>query len=247
MSTSIRISILLFYRRLFSNVMSKMEITIWILIGLQVVYLFGFTITPGGMAEPLYLLWEPIQVLDNESFYYYYAYLQLSNFTVSLAFDLTLLVLPFFPIISLRLPVKKRIGMVVMFTLGAGACFAAACKLGIFVLGYTIQTDADASWMKYEASLYIPNQFKSVGKAYWYIAQVEPTLALGGTSLPAIRHWIVSLHKPSDQWSERRRVSFRRQYHTTWFCHMHRVRRSEIALYSDDYSDRSREDCERLE
>lgn len=44
----------------------------------------------------------------------------------------------------------------------------------------------------YEMSSLIPPQFDKYGTTFWIPAQVEPAVALIGTSLPAIRHFFVT-------------------------------------------------------
>lgn len=52
-------------------------------------------------------------------------------------------------------------------------------------------------------SLLVPPQFDTYGVTFWIPSQVEPTVALIGTSLPAMQHSLVSAaHRVSQLWSQ---------------------------------------------
>ena len=118
MSALIRISILLFYWRMFGKTMKTMNYAIWGLLGLQVVYVVVYSILPGFVAKPLYMTWHPIQrPLYFNNWYYYYS--QVALYSTSMAFDWIILVLPVYPIMKLQMPLKKRLGVATVFMLGA--------------------------------------------------------------------------------------------------------------------------------
>lgn len=54
--------------------------------------------------------------------------------------------------------------------------------------------------MQYEMSQRVPPQFDEYGTTFWIPSQVEPSVALIGTSLPAIRQFIVGLR--SKDWEK---------------------------------------------
>ena len=54
--------------------------------------------------------------------------------------------------------------------------------------------------LQYEMSTLIPPQFDTYGRTFWIPSQVEPTVALIGTSLPAIRQPLISI--TSKVWSQ---------------------------------------------
>lgn len=120
MSGSIRVSILLFYLRIFGRgTRSRTTSFLWGLLVLQGVYVIVFSIMPGFVCRPLRYAWVPTErVLYCNDFFY--SYLTIALYVVSLVFDAVLLVFPVFPVMKLRLPLRKRLGVIVIFALGAG-------------------------------------------------------------------------------------------------------------------------------
>ncbi|MCJ1383194.1 hypothetical protein MMC17_006307 [Xylographa soralifera] len=104
-----------------------------------------------------------------------------------MAFDIILLFLPLWPVMKLQMPMQKRIGVVAMFMLGAMASIVAAYKLAIFVTQMSRFDDINPAWATYQMSMLIPPQFDEYGVTFWIPSQIEPTVALIGTSLPALR------------------------------------------------------------
>ena len=70
------------------------------------------------------------------------------------------------------------------------ASIAAAYKLAVFVIEMRRYTHVNPVWARYEMSRLVPPQFDTYGTSFWIPSQVEPTVALIGTSLPAIRQSI---------------------------------------------------------
>jgi hypothetical protein len=60
------------------------------------------------------------------------------------------------------------------------------CRHSSLTLNHISGTD-NSKGLKYLMSQYIPSQFESYGTTFWIPSQLEPTLALIGTSLPALR------------------------------------------------------------
>lgn len=117
MSASIRISVLLFYRRLFSKADNKYRFMIWALIVLQVIYVVVFEILPCFSCNPLKDAWEPLQRFTSCTTLYISSTEAL--YSVSLAFDTVILLFPIAIVWSLHMPVKRRISASVIFILGA--------------------------------------------------------------------------------------------------------------------------------
>lgn len=183
----IRISILLFYYRVFALTKTRVKYTIWFLLALQGVYLVVFSILPAIICRPLYKAWNPLErPLYCNDWSYYYTHVAL--YSTSMAFDAILLVFPLYPVFQLRMPIKRRAGVAILFMLGATASVAAAYKLAIFALEMERHSAIDPRWFRYKMSRLIPHQFDQFGTTFWMPSQVEPTVALIGTSLPAIRH-----------------------------------------------------------
>ncbi|KAI9784386.1 MAG: hypothetical protein M1816_000857 [Peltula sp. TS41687] len=191
MSVSIRISILLLYRRMFAGVLPRVKYSIWLLLALQGVYLVIFSILPAFICRPLHKAWNPLERRIYCNDWYYYD-TQVALYSTSMAFDVILLVFPLYPVYKLQMPLKRRAGVAILFILGAAASIAAAYKLAIFVTQMKRYTHIDPRWFRYQMSRLVPPQFDKYGTTFWIPSQVEPTVALIGTSLPAIRPLLVS-------------------------------------------------------
>ena len=118
MSTAIRVSILLFYYRIFATPGARLNMVIKALIGLHLVYLIVYSIMPAFICRPLYMAWHPIE----RNFYFrdwYYYYTQVALYSTSMSLDIILLVLPLYPVWQLQMPLKRRASVSVIFMLGA--------------------------------------------------------------------------------------------------------------------------------
>ena len=115
---SIRTSVLFFYQRVFATPQSRIKYAIWLLLVLQIVYLIVFSILPAFICRPLYKAWHPLERQEYFRDWYYY-YTQVALFSTSMAFDVILLVFPLYPVFKLKLPVRKRAGVALLFMLGA--------------------------------------------------------------------------------------------------------------------------------
>ena len=118
MTVSIRTSVLLLYQRLFATPKPRIKYIIRLLLALQAVYLVVYSILPAFICRPLYKAWHPLERQQYFRDWYYY-YTQVALFSTSMAFDTILLVLPLYLVSKLQLPLRKRIGVAVMFMLGA--------------------------------------------------------------------------------------------------------------------------------
>ena len=118
MTTAIRVSILLFYDRIFSTPRSPIKWIIKVVLALQAVYLVVYSILPAFICRPLYMAWHPLERrLYFNDWYYYYT--QVALFSTSMTFDVILLVLPLYPVWRLQMPLKRRAGISLLFMLGA--------------------------------------------------------------------------------------------------------------------------------
>ncbi|KAL7625720.1 hypothetical protein AAE478_004943 [Parahypoxylon ruwenzoriense] len=119
MSASVRAAILLLYLRIFAKGSQHRTILLYILLALQGIYVIVFSILPAFVCHPADNVKYPLEhakYCDD----LYYAAIQTGLFSVSLGFDVVLLVVPIFWVLKLQLPLKKRIGLIVIFVLGAG-------------------------------------------------------------------------------------------------------------------------------
>ncbi|KAI5917431.1 hypothetical protein F4810DRAFT_717715 [Camillea tinctor] len=202
MSASVRVSIILLYRRIFEKGGRYRKIILHSLLGLQAAYVVVFSILPGFVCRPIGNVKYPLEHTTwcDDLFY---ARMQTGLFSTSVAFDFILLVAPIFWVLKLQLPLKKRVGLAIIFVLGAGAGIAAAYKLAVQVtetydhkpqsLQCKYAPPGWLSWARltmigynYLMSRFIPTQFESYGTTFWISSVVEPTVALIGTSLPAL-------------------------------------------------------------
>jgi len=116
MSAAIRISILLFYHRLFSKAEAFYRWVIYTLIALQVAYVIVFEILPSFSCSPISAAWDPMKRYTSCTNLYIDATIAL--YSTSLGFDIILLVFPIFIVSRLQMPLKKRISASAIFVLG---------------------------------------------------------------------------------------------------------------------------------
>ncbi|KAK8081371.1 hypothetical protein PG996_000152 [Apiospora saccharicola] len=150
MSASIRVSTLLFYRRIFAKTDPRLKLVIRALLALQGVYVAVYSVLPAFVCDPIRYAWRPLERQLHCSDRYY-AMTHISLYAVSMAFDFVLLIVPVAPVWKLQMPVAKRIGL------------------------------------RYKMSRFVPGQFKEYGTTFWIPSQVEPAVALIGTSMPALK------------------------------------------------------------
>lgn len=73
------------------------------------------------------------------------------------------------------------------------ACVAVSYKLAVFVMQMAKYTHIDPRWMTTQLSRVVPPQFDQYGYTFWIPSQVEPTVALIGTSLPAMSQALMKM------------------------------------------------------
>ncbi|KAK8040182.1 hypothetical protein PG993_008593 [Apiospora rasikravindrae] len=185
MSGSIRISILLFYRRIFSPEQGLKRV-LWILIALQLGYVVAFSITPAFICDPLWKIKYPLEILSSCDLLFYNANLT-SVYVISIAFDLTLAILPMFFLSKLQMTRTRRYRAALIFVVGASACVPAVYKFAIATKEWKNPSMGPLEWYNYQMAFFVPVQLASYGTTYWIPCQVEPCAALLGTSLPAFR------------------------------------------------------------
>ncbi|KAI0006672.1 hypothetical protein F4779DRAFT_595391 [Xylariaceae sp. FL0662B] len=185
MSASVRISILLLYLRMFAKGNPPRAVLLYILLTLQGIYVVIFSILPAFVCRPVDNVKYPLEhttYCDD----IYYAHMQTGLFSVSLGYDIILLIVPILWVFKLKLPIRKRIGLVIIFALGAGSSIAAAYKLAIQIMETWNHMPRSLEWYNYLLSRFVPTQFETYGETFWVPSVVEPTVAMIGTSLPAL-------------------------------------------------------------
>ncbi|KAM7215914.1 hypothetical protein V8F06_008672 [Rhypophila decipiens] len=183
MSASIRAAIIFFYRSIFALASRFYSVSLWVLLALQALYVVAFTVLPGFECTPISDGWEPLKRMTSCSDLYVTSSLGL--YGSSLAFDVILLVFPIYATSCLKMCIKKRLGVILIFGLGASASVVAGYKLASFYIAVNTWTPTAPDWWNYQAAAYIPPQYNQYGKMFWIPTQVEPTVALIGASLPA--------------------------------------------------------------
>ncbi|KAF4625680.1 hypothetical protein G7Y89_g12484 [Cudoniella acicularis] len=195
MTAAIRTSIILFYHRIFCKTMPRFRLAVYIYLALTSMYAVTFSIIPGTICSPLSASWHPlVRHVYCKSDYFYYNY-QVALYSCSVAGDAILLFFPLYPVTKLMIPNKKRVGVTIMFMLGASACIAVSYKLAIFVLQMKKYDHIDPRWLTTIMSRVVPPQFDEYGYTFWIPSQVEPTVALIGSSLPAMGQVVVKASK----------------------------------------------------
>lgn len=119
MTAAIRASILLFYLRIFGLTDVLTRWSIWVSLLLSAIYVIVFSIIPGTICKPLSATWHPLtRKLYCRSDKIYYEF-NVALYSTSLAMDIWLLIIPIFPVMQLQLSLKRRLGALIMFALGA--------------------------------------------------------------------------------------------------------------------------------
>ncbi|KAF2012411.1 hypothetical protein BU24DRAFT_484056 [Aaosphaeria arxii CBS 175.79] len=195
MTAAIRVSILLFYLRIFGKTQSIIKWVIWACLALTAVYVAVFSIIPGLICTPLSATWHILTRKDHcKSDQMYYDY-NVALYSASLGMDILLLIIPIYPVMGLRMPLRRRLGALFIFALGTSACVAASYKLAVWVTQWQRTGNIDPSWFKTQMSRVIPPQWDSFGYTFWLPSQVEPTVAIIGSALPAYRQHLFHLYQ----------------------------------------------------
>jgi hypothetical protein len=120
MTACIRISLLLFYQRIFGQTEAVLRLTIWVMIVLNCAFIVTFEIMPGFICTPISAGWRnPLTRklhCRQDEFYYLY---NIGLYSSGLGMDIVLLLLPIYPVIKLQMSYKRKLGALIMFMLGA--------------------------------------------------------------------------------------------------------------------------------
>ncbi|KAI8623064.1 hypothetical protein F5Y19DRAFT_468801 [Xylariaceae sp. FL1651] len=185
-STAIRVSILLFFRRIFTQGHNRtLRTMLHVLFALNAAYFFVFLILPGFTCRPIYYSWQFVGHAEHCNIVFYNN-LTTALYSTSLFLDVFLLIFPISPITKLNLSLKKKIQLGFLFVFSSAAGIATAYKLAIWVSQETRMTTSNPNYFSYAISRYVPVQFDSQEATVWIPSQVEPTLGLIGASLPAV-------------------------------------------------------------
>ncbi|KAG0642726.1 hypothetical protein HOY80DRAFT_881124, partial [Tuber brumale] len=186
MMSTVRISVLLFYRRIIGLTSQTLQYCINGLILLTIPYVITYEFLLGFMCKPPSSFWKPFQRNTHCGDIYYFR-LHITLYSVSLVFDILILVLPLKPIWELKMQKRQRVLVSALIALGASACFGIAYRLALWVLEMKRYPYIDPRWSANPLSKVIPPQFDRYGWTYWVPSIVESNMAIIGASLPALK------------------------------------------------------------
>lgn len=186
MMSTVRISVLLFYRRLIGPTYQTLQYCIKGLILMTIPYVVTYEFLLGFMCKPPSSFWKPFQRNADCGDVYYYK-LHITLYSVSLIFDLLILVLPLKAIWELKMQKRQRVLVCGLIALGASACFGIAYRLALWVLEMKRYPHIDPRWSANPLSKVIPPQFDRYGWTYWVPSLLESNMAIIGASLPALK------------------------------------------------------------
>ena len=118
MMSTVRISVLLFYRRLFGPTHQYLRYCIKGLILLTIPYMVTYELLLGLMCKPPSSFWKPFRRNSDCGDVYYYK-LHITLYSVSLAFDVLILVLPMKALWELKMRLGQKIVVCILIGLGA--------------------------------------------------------------------------------------------------------------------------------
>ncbi|KAG0124780.1 hypothetical protein HOY82DRAFT_633624, partial [Tuber indicum] len=186
MMSTVRISVLLFYRRLIGPTYKMFQYCIKGLILLTIPYVVTYELLLGLMCKPPSSFWKPFKRNADCGDVYYYK-LHITLYSVSLAFDVLILVLPMKVIWELKMKLRQRIIVCVLIGFGASACLGIAYRLALWILEMRRYPYIDPRWSSNPLSQVIPPQFDRYGWTYWVPSLLESHMAIIGASLPALK------------------------------------------------------------
>ncbi|CAA9962558.1 hypothetical protein PTMSG1_05932 [Pyrenophora teres f. maculata] len=145
----IKISILLFYRRLSSRAVSRAFVyTTWISIGFIVAYSIALTLAPILGCQPISAFWDQVNVLKVLGGYEYHCFDEgadvVAASVISAAQDFITAILPTFLYWNLRIPIKQKLALFGIFAIGYGV--VALGLLRAYYSWYTFYNTYDITW-----------------------------------------------------------------------------------------------------
>jgi len=149
----IKISILLFYRRLSSRVVSKaFRWTTWASIAFIIAYTIALTLAPILGCQPVSAFWDQVDVPKRLKGYKYHCFDEGADLfaaaVISAAQDLLTAVLPTFLYWNLQISRRKKIALFGIFALGYGA--VALGGLRAYYCWYTFYESYDVTWSTHD-------------------------------------------------------------------------------------------------
>lgn len=81
-----------------------------------------FFTLPGFVCKPIAMFWAPLE-REHYCDAMFYNHIQIGLHSTSCVFDFILLVFPIYPVFQLPMTAQHRLGVAIMFVLGAGYVF----------------------------------------------------------------------------------------------------------------------------
>lgn len=152
----IKISILLFYRRLSSRVVSKAFVyTTWISIGFIIAYSIALTLAPILGCQPISAFWDQVDILKVLGGYEYHCFDEgadlLAASIISASQDFITAILPTFLYWNLRIPLQQKLALFGIFALGYGV--VALGLLRAYYSWRTFYNTYDVTWSTWDIIL----------------------------------------------------------------------------------------------
>ncbi|KAJ2986755.1 hypothetical protein NUW58_g4878 [Xylaria curta] len=162
-----KLSILLFYRRLFERGSTWFHIRLAFAAFFCIGYLLSIWAVAGALCQPVEFFWTKFlgatgKCLDiNSSF--------LSLTVLNLVADLLVLLVPIPEILALQMSTKKKIGVCGVMLLGGLVCVVSAVRIWAF---YRFTVEVDLTWVQADVFL---------------LSSVEPAFGIVSACLPSLR------------------------------------------------------------
>lgn len=152
----IKISILLFYRRLSSRVVSKpFRWVTWITIGFITGYTIALTIAPIVGCKPISAFWDQVDMIKKLQGYKFHCFDEGADIfaasVLSAVQDLVTAVLPTFLYWNLRIPLRQKVALFGIFAIGYGC--VALSGLRAYYSWRTFYETYDVTWSTHDLML----------------------------------------------------------------------------------------------
>ncbi|KAF3940493.1 hypothetical protein ABW19_dt0206463 [Dactylella cylindrospora] len=168
-----KFSILIFYLRFCTT--KRFRIAIWVTFGLLAAWTISMTGIIVFQCTPVSAFWKEIRLIDNRTGCLPNEVdLVLLHGILSVVLDLLVLLLPIPTVVRLSLPLKQKIGLIAMFSLGLIVCLAGGLRIANI---RSVIVTLDASWYGYDLWIYTSTE-AHVGIICASIPSLKPLLGL---------------------------------------------------------------------
>ncbi|MCJ1263249.1 hypothetical protein MMC22_003119 [Lobaria immixta] len=192
----IKVSVLLFYRRVFST--RSLRITYNIGIAITVLWGVAFTLANSFQCTPASTIWTQFEI-DYTPYCVNQRQLYLAIAISDFLLDIIIFTLPLPPIFKLQLPLKQKFGLAGVFLLGSVVVGASITRMVIFA---QTNTFASAHPIEYFTDI----TFYTAGTLFWTL--IESSIGIVGACIPAL--WPLIARSQSKSSKSHTSVSSRR-------------------------------------